>query len=401
MTGKMRHKIRPILIGVGAGILVSIGLFYISNFIAPLPAYYNTDFLARPDSMVCAGTAISDTQGALNEVIVHFNSATARYVLPSYRDIFRQMNKDVTVYVACPAREEFDEFLGYLLESGVENPERFVPVIMNCPITVWARDRFIAKVPGEKGVDGILAVPLKPENSSDERSNDWFVSWRLSDMFPERYSVEKTFMDFHGGDIINADGLMFLDFNLVQKNTGPHFKTAEQFISYIEGRFGRKAVVLGNEFTPVPDHHIEMYITPLNEKTILAGDPCIAKELLNSADAGCIRDADFSEEAILPFRNAAVQLEQAGFSVVRIPLVPTSVPNVFVSYNNVVLETREGKSICYMPVYGLDVLDGYARKVWELQGYEVKPVDVSRLYRLGGVVRCLVNVLKRRMKNEK
>ena len=48
-----------------------------------------------------------------------------------------------------------------------------------------------------------------------------------------------------------------------------------------------------------------------------------------------------------------------------------------------------------MPVYNYPILDNYIRKIYESLGYEVKPINVSEIYKYGGSVRCLINVLKR------
>jgi len=48
-----------------------------------------------------------------------------------------------------------------------------------------------------------------------------------------------------------------------------------------------------------------------------------------------------------------------------------------------------------MPIYGVPALDGRATNVYESLGAVVHPIDVSRLFRLGGSVRCLVAPLRR------
>ena len=66
------------------------------------------------------------------------------------------------------------------------------------------------------------------------------------------------------------------------------------------------------------------------------------------------------------------------------------------TYNNVLLETVEGRRIVYLPQYGWEALDSDARRVWQENGCEVHAVDgfaISAMY--GGSLRCCVKVLGR------
>jgi hypothetical protein len=66
-----------------------------------------------------------------------------------------------------------------------------------------------------------------------------------------------------------------------------------------------------------------------------------------------------------------------------------------VTYNNVVMETRGGETTVWVPVYGVPELDEAGLQAWRTLGVTVRPVDVSRIYRYDGSLRCLVNVLRR------
>lgn len=68
----------------------------------------------------------------------------------------------------------------------------------------------------------------------------------------------------------------------------------------------------------------------------------------------------------------------------------------FLTYNNVLTETRSGQKIVYLPQYGLAILDQQACEVWSRLGFKVVPVygvTTSAMY--GGSLRCCTKVLLR------
>ena len=67
----------------------------------------------------------------------------------------------------------------------------------------------------------------------------------------------------------------------------------------------------------------------------------------------------------------------------------------YVTYTNALFDRRGAQRIVYLPTYALPALDAAAQHVYEAQGFEVHPIDVSPIYRLNGSLGCLVNVLAR------
>jgi hypothetical protein len=63
---------------------------------------------------------------------------------------------------------------------------------------------------------------------------------------------------------------------------------------------------------------------------------------------------------------------------------------------NALLERRaDGRLHAYVPQFGPEALEAAGRAAYEQQAGGVHPIDVSRIYRHNGAVRCLVNVLSR------
>ena len=69
----------------------------------------------------------------------------------------------------------------------------------------------------------------------------------------------------------------------------------------------------------------------------------------------------------------------------------------FLTYNNVLMETRNGQDRVYLPQYGLDSIDREAFKVWEKLGFHITSVEgitTSAMY--GDSLRCCTKVLLRK-----
>jgi N-dimethylarginine dimethylaminohydrolase len=335
--------------------------------------------------------AQSDCSGALKAIVMQYSPATWERVSDCYRTFLTQIAPDVTVYVPCASRADFDRFMEYIKEWGVASPERFKPVVMDKTISTWSRDRYTLAV-SESG-ESVLMVPPKTETDFEERSNDWFVPLKIAECAPQ-CSVRQLEMFFDGGNLIISDDYLFVDYNLVEKNVGTKFTRVDALAEYLKRQFGKEVILLGTRRGDVPEHHIGMYLTPLAGKTVLVADARLGRKIAEE-NALAIERPDFSEETAARFDYAAGELKRRGFNVVRVPIVPIKGGGAYLTYNNMMLETRDGKTIAYVPVYNLPALDNAAKEILESQGIEVRAVDASKVYRMNGSLRCLVNVISR------
>jgi len=346
--------------------------------------------------------AQSDASGAFKAIVMRYSpkrwgkdgesgNENKYYVSDCYRDFLRQISPDVIVYVPCASSKDFDDFMGYIKEWGVASPERFKPVVMDKAISTWSRDRYTLAI-SDSG-ESVLMVPPKTKTDQEERFNDWFVPLKIADCAPH-CSVRQLEMFFDGGNLINSDDYLFVDYNLVAKNVGVKFTNVDALLEYLKKQFGKEVILLGRENGDVPEHHIGMYLTPLAGKTVLVGDARRGREIAEK-NALTIEKADYSEGMAARFDCAADELKRRGFNVVRVPVVPIEGGGAYVTYNNLMLETRDGKTIAYMPAYNLPALDNAATQILASQGIEVRTVDASKVYRMNGSLRCLVNVISR------
>ena len=380
------------------GLLLGVALTGIMLFILNKPDPTDSDLAFRP---------VPDHSGALEEVIIHYQPRAEKAVRETYEDLLRQLPSEVIVWVAVNRKEDFDNF-----SKQAENwsPSRELrPVVVDRPITTWSRDRYTLATRSDNG-QNVLVIPEASDGRFRERANDWMVPWKLADQYGDSLTVQEVVMRFDGGDIIVTHDTLFADYNLFSKNAGHRFKDMEELGDFLFTTFGLKVLLLGPGSKDVPQHHIGMYLTPLGGNRILVGDPELAVELIGAESAHEL-NADLSEETMHRFQSPKKQLQELGYEVVSLPLLPMPSGVDFITYNNVVMETRNDVPQVYMPIYSedngdnaeasgqgnaaLNTLDLEAAKIWKTQGFIVKPIRVSKVYRHHGSVRCLVNVVSR------
>jgi hypothetical protein len=357
-------------------------------------------FTARP-------RLLPEADGALDSVLLHWVPALEPVVEETYQDFLAQLGADVGVTLVVPEpfpaeeRSRLDAFLTRAHPSrGLATRVRIVTV--PGPITTWSKDRALVTAADDRGIRR-LVVPAEPGGGWRERHHDWATVGRVVESSRDRWSLEITPFDFDAGDFAVGGGRLLVDSNLLEKNRHRGYLNLEQLTARLGEYFQMPVVGLGHAWGDTPRHHLSMYMTPLRGNTVLVGDPRMAEHLLaagwaageTSPETDAPLVADFTAPTRERFERAARELEAQGFSVVRIPNVPFD-DKTYLAYTNGVYEVRGGRSVAYMPVYGVNELDQSARTVYEELGWTVLPVRVRRLYRYHGTIGCVVNVLGRR-----
>jgi len=126
----------------------------------------------------------------------------------------------------------------------------------------------------------------------------------------------------------------------------------------------------------------------------MVGDPDLGLRLYRES-GGDVSELPTDDAVLEPFRNVIRLLEEKGFKVMRLPLVVTGKPQVYMTYNNGISEVRGGEKIFYMPTYGVPALDDAAVACYAQCGFRVKRVRVESLYQHTGSLRCLVGIVRR------
>ena len=342
-----------------------------------------------------AGTLLSECDGALGELVIHYLPEAAATVAPIYRDFLRQLPAEVTVRVVCRGQEDFDDLTVRVgpVACGL------APVLVDHAITGWSRDRWLALRPASVGKGTILLCP-RGENGAGvwpAREGDERVAGDLAAAL-KPVTVQHSDLFFDGGDVAADSETAFVTPAMPLRNVQRTVETIEELRERLARVLNRRVVLLHG----TPDHHTAMTMIPVGDRTVLVGDPALAKRLLDAAGQN-VDEAfstaggpDFSPAAIAQFDAAAEQCRAADYRVVRIPTVPGRDGRTFFTYVNVIMECRGDQRIVYMPVFSAaEGLNRAAAEVWTELGYEVRPVNCDSCYRCFGTLHCLVNVLRR------
>jgi len=342
------------------------------------------------------GPLLSDCEGPLRELAIHYVSEAAEIVGPTYGDFLRQLPAEVTVYVVCPDRAAFDDFLNRV------GAVRCVlsPVVVGHPITVWSRDRWLALAPAGAGDVATLLSP-RGELGTDvwpARAGDQRVGADLAAALGPNVTSLRSDLYFDGGDFIADGQTAFVTPAVLLRNLQQTVQTREELLKRLSAVLKRQVVLLHN----APDHHAGMYMMAVGGRTVLVGDPAAAQRLLAEAGDGDLADLcpkqglDFTEATLAKFDAVAQQCRAAGYRVVRIPVVPGRDGRTYVTYLNAILDQRGGHRVVYMPVYSqAKLLNRAAAEVWSRLGYEVLSVNCDACYPHFGSLHCLVNVVRR------
>ncbi len=345
------------------------------------------------------GTGVlPDSWGAIAEITLQYDSQLSDALEPMYRDLFGALPIDVRFRVLCPSVVDAQQFIAtwkmYLGGRAVD------VVNAGLPMSVWARDRCIPTQSGDLTGPVSLFAPLPEATYLEERENDLIVCEWLGEVLkaPTRPVVT---LRIDGGNLVSNRRHVFIGANVLSENDRMDKQALAEALELLSGR---KYVLVGDEHGEVPWCHVDMYLTPIDDDTVLVASPRFGLELIGQhCDEGEDPSKNLSLGAACPsdllqerFDAVATLLGEYGYRVRRIPALVNVPDEWMVTYNNVLIDHRAGHRTVYLPFYGLSVLDDVAAAVYSGLGFEVQPVDVSGVFESGGAVRCIVNVTKRR-----
>lgn len=323
-----------------------------------------------------------DASGHLRRIAIHYVPAMDRRVLPVWRELFAKLPADVAVAVAVERPQDFGRFQSRMREAGVAL-ERFQPVVVGQQLTTWSRDR-MASLEG----DAILAPP-RVETGSGPRAGDWEAPFAIArEVYHARPAVAP--LVFEGGDLAASRSYVFADANLIGRNLGRGDASRARLEGALQQTFSQEVIWLGDARGDVPEHHIMMYMVPLDDHRALVGDVRLGQELAPEVTA----DPAIAAHAAR-FDRVAAQLAARGFEVTRIPVIVLPGAGSYVTYTNALFDRDAAGPVVYLPTYRIPALDRAATARYTALGFRVVPIDVSTVYTLNGSLGCLVNVMAR------
>lgn len=340
-------------------------------------------------------TVLSDCDGAIREIVIHYATEAGDVVGRPYREFLHQLPSEVVVHVVCPDPAAFEDLVARVGSTDC----RLEAVVVGHPITAWSRDRWLALGHGEENLTTLLCPRSeKSEEIWPERAGDARVGHDLARALGRRVALRRSSLFFDGGDFVADGHRVFVTPDVLLRNLQQTVQTRDELQMRLEYALNRSVVLLED----APPYHAGMFMMAAGEQTVIVGDPAAARRILSKSgqvdgsDLCPPSGTDFSAETIARFDAVAAQCRKAGYRVVRIPVVPGCDGRTYLTYVNVIVDQRDGNRIVYMPVYdAVDKLNRAAADVWASVGYEVRQVNCTACYRHYGSLRCLVNVVSR------
>ena len=357
-------------------------------------------YATRPWHLAKDGAGvIPDTCGVIEEILLHYDPEFEVELECLYTDLLAKLPPEIRIRVLCPTRTDAEFFA---CKWQQEICDRDIEIIsVGCDISIWARDRYIARQPADlqsrsAGFVPATCIDYGPPKTNELRLPAMLTAARLAPgILESRLHVE-------GGNVVSNWKHVFVGSNVFEENKqlGPVTRLRQE----LYGVFGRTYIPVADREGAVPWCHVDMYLTPIDEKTILVGSPDLGEHLLSKyygEDDEIVGDlvgwASSSGTYQAQFDAVAELATKRGYEVLRLPVVANQSEEWMITYNNVLLDERDGKRVAYLPLYNIPPLDDVAQGVYRALGFDIETIDVSGIYEYGGALRCVANVTERRM----
>lgn len=341
---------------------------------------------------------LDDTAGRISEIVINVSLEECDDMIPVIEGLLDRISPQIRLTFACS-----DEYCVEAIQNRVVQPREQFPwktniVLTNFRLTPWARDRRIARS-GSRGEERFSLVPPAKDFYGVDRRNEIRLPYLLNDLELAPEPIPLPFL-LDGGNVVTDSHFAFIGGNNIEANRKviPNLKDLKRMLKLY---LGTSVVHVFAGQKKVPWDHIDMYVTPLPNKRVIVASPNLAKEIFAaSGETHPITKQDFLRlsfdlERSRLFDQVASQFKKLGYQVIRIPAVPHYLDQWMITYNNVLMDFRDQKSIVYLPSYGVRSLDRYAQQTYRDLDFQVHAVDLSTLYRNGGALRCLANVTRR------
>ena len=348
---------------------------------------------------------VADTGGAIAELVLHYSGDDDVMLAPVFQDLFTKLPRDVALKVFCPSQEGIDHFenrWGSQARSGGRETTLFD---LGRTLSLWPRDRRIARQTDE-GLAARSFIPTPLAGYEEDKRNDLLITsilWPLGQL-PGSMLVS---FQLEGGNVVSNQRHLFTGINVLNENNDK-FQAEHELVAALQEVFGLSPILIQDRDGSVPWDHADMYLTPVNENLVFLADVMEGLRLYTS-DATQSRESSSSAtplpweapdvlptpEKVSSLEDVATQLAAEGYEVRRQPALMYGQNEWMITYNNVLMDHRDGRDIVYLPVYGHPLLDHTAIQRYQDVGFEVRTIDVSRIYHMGGAIRCLANVTRR------
>ena len=381
-------RVRALIVGIAGGLLIGgvIGVL--------VGSLHRREPRAEP---------LGEDGGRITRVVMQYQPEAGPLVAPIYRQFLSAISRDVQVVWVVGKSSDLDDLkirLGRCWPDG-----RCRAVVVGKDISTWAKDRFVAMRTSGSPAMAVLCAPARRRTANPLRTNDQEVPYRLAQDPSHLFSACDTEADFDGGDFLATSRHLFAGPAIIEKNNpgaGERFRSVDELTDHLNRKLSSRIIWLGTNPAESPPHHIGMFLTVIGQIAAV-GDVRLAEKMACLPEthtalqrAGGIASPAFRSDLSTRLDHIARQMQSLDYKVVRVPLLPSATPRAWMSYNNGIVETRNGETIFYMPTFGATALDAAAATSFRAAtGCRVVPIDCSRIWHLGGSLHCLVNVVGR------
>ena len=323
-----------------------------------------------------------------------------------FHDLFTRMPEQVRFEVVAEGLAEA-RLRAQMSQWAVARPERVrihtlalrsSESLLYEPLTLWARD---GAVLAESLGKPVLLLPrsFRGHGQVDPKLNRQIVQGTA--VAPARLAqalqleVRRTTLSFEGGDVVAGTRAVLLGAHSLSRTMSERRLSRQAALEEFSHQFGLPVVVI----EPQPEFHIDLGFTFLDERTVAVADPGNSLSLLaERPELEAQRKVTLERQLPQRYDQAARQLEEQGFRVVRLPhLAGLSLSTPHCTYNNVLLENDGAKlRRVYLPIYDVPPLDDWARATYQGQDFQVVDMPSARLSTLlWGSLRCASGDLER------
>jgi hypothetical protein len=370
--------------------------------------FFSAGFAVDSSVQMPTYKAFSDCSGEIEKVVFQYSEHMGANLIPTLHDFLVQAEEDTSIIIFCQNKDEHDYLEKLVNHVWKLSSKRNIKIInVNKPISIWAKDRYQAITSTAlNSIEKKLIIPKIASDEDEDRVNDSTLPESFIAVFGKDFTTSKSAVFFEGGDIACSESYIFAGFPSVMEQDLTDY---EETMALLEREFGKKLIVLGNEETSVLSCHIDLFATPIDDKRILLGCHEAGMKTLESCSppfdtSELITDPDQALAYIDALDLIGQSLESMGFEVIRIPLLFGMAENVeegdnplfVLTYNNLLLEESDTRKTAFVPRYNIPCLDKKAQDIYKMLGYKIKSVNVSGLYKYGGTLRCVSNVVSRR-----
>ncbi|MHC4980500.1 MAG: VOC family protein, partial [Planctomycetota bacterium] len=154
-------------------VLLAAPLLLLRPAWAPYPALVVAHLSADSPAIV------PDTGGPIEQIVVHFDPELEYELTSVYEDLLTELPGGIQIQVLCPSQDAVDTFIRRWGTAASADNRELVVVNVDGIISVWARDRRIARQYRFSNAPASLLVPVDLPDYFEDRRNELALPARL------------------------------------------------------------------------------------------------------------------------------------------------------------------------------------------------------------------------------